>query len=194
MRGDVRQHQRRPSGRGLEHDVRASLVRADRDEHRRGFHPRPDVGDKTFENDPLGEISLRDPASDIRSEVAFADSFSFKYSARPGTPVLRRDLPEVPADEAQARLEELQTLQRQLTLRAHRARVGETCRVLVDGPSRRGGAQLTGRCPQNRVVNFSAPVPPAPGALAQLRIVAATPHSLLAEVPAVETSGFLPLV
>jgi tRNA-2-methylthio-N6-dimethylallyladenosine synthase len=130
----------------------------------------------------------------LMSEVGFADSFSFKYSERPGTPVLRRDLPAVPADEAQARLEKLQALQRQLTLHAHRARIGETCRVLVDGPSRRGGDQLTGRCPQNRVVNFSAARPPAPGTLAELRIVDATPHSLLAEVPAVEAPAFLPLV
>jgi tRNA-2-methylthio-N6-dimethylallyladenosine synthase len=130
----------------------------------------------------------------LMSEAAFTDSFSFKYSARPGTPVLRRDLAGVPADEAQARLEELQALQRQLTLRAHRARVGETCQVLVDGPSRRGGTQLTGRCPQNRVVNFSAPVPPAPGTLAELRIVDATPHSLLAEVPVPVESAFLPLL
>lgn len=130
----------------------------------------------------------------LMSEVGFVDSFSFKYSARPGTPVLRRDDPPVPADEAQARLEELQSLQRQLTLRAHQVRVGETCRVLVDGPSRKGGIQQSGRCPQNRVVNFTASTPPAPGTLTELCIVDATPHSLLAEVPTSDAPSLLPLL
>jgi tRNA-2-methylthio-N6-dimethylallyladenosine synthase len=130
----------------------------------------------------------------LMSEVGFADSFSYKYSERPGTPILRRSETPVPAEEAQARLEELQSLQRQLTLQAHRARVGETCRVLVDGPSRKGGLQQSGRCPQNRVVNFTASPPPRPGTLAEVRIVDCTPHSLLAEVQSTESPSLLPLL
>jgi hypothetical protein len=51
----------------------------------------------------------------------------------------------------------------------------------VEGPSRRGGAQLSGRDPFHRIVNFSteAECPPAPGALVQVEIVDATPHSLI---------------
>ena len=62
----------------------------------------------------------------------------------------------VPEAEAQARLEELQALQRSLTLAAHRARVGGTTRILIEGESRRGG-QLMGRDPWHRVVNCAAP-------------------------------------
>ena len=87
--------------------------------------------------------------------------------------------------DAKARLEELQTLQRALTLAAHRARVGEMTEILVEGDSRRGGGQLTGRDPYHRVVNFGAPARarPQPGALLRVKIVEATPHSLIGECP-----------
>jgi tRNA-2-methylthio-N6-dimethylallyladenosine synthase len=117
-------------------------------------------------------------------EVGFVDSYSFKYSPRPGTAAAQRRDGVDPA-RAQQRLEELQALQRELTLAAHRRRVGERVLVLVDGPSRRGGRQLSGRDPYHRVVNFEAPgeADAGPGTLVPLRIVEATPHSLIGEIP-----------
>ena len=128
------------------------------------------------------------------SEVGFADSFSFKYSPRPGTPAVRRGLAPVESRTAQQRLERLQALQRAITLREHQRRVGEPVRVLVEGPSRRGGRQQTGRCPQNRVVNFTLETPAPAGSFADLRVQAATPHSLLAEAPRAEVPAELPLL
>ena len=114
--------------------------------------------------------------------AGFVDSFSFKYSPRPHTAAAGFD-DAVPAERAQARLERLQTLQRSLTLDYHRRRVGATTRVLVAGESRRGGAQRSGRDPYHRVVNFAAAADggPRPGEFATLRIVEATPHSLIGE-------------
>ena len=91
--------------------------------------------------------------------------------------------------EAQARLEELQRLQRSLTLAAHRARVGVETEVLVAGPSRRGGSQLTGRDPYHRVVNFAAggDGPPV-GEIVAVDLVEATPHSLIGLLPGVDAS------
>jgi len=113
-------------------------------------------------------------------DISFTDAFTFKYSPRPGTDASSMT-DEVSERVAQARLEELQDLQRSLTLDAHRARVGETTEILVEGPSRRGGAQLSGRDPFHRIVNFSteAEFSPAPGALIRVEIVDATPHSLI---------------
>jgi tRNA-2-methylthio-N6-dimethylallyladenosine synthase len=113
-------------------------------------------------------------------DLRFTDGFSFKYSPRPGTTAASFS-DAVPERVAQTRLEELQHLQRSLTLDAHRARVGETTEVLVEGPSRRGGVQLTGRDPFHRVVNFSSEPErsPAPGSLVRMDIVEATPHSLI---------------
>jgi len=127
-------------------------------------------------------------------EVSFVDSFSFKYSPRPSTPALRRPADPVPAEEAQERLEELQTLQRDLTLRAHQSRVGELCQVLVEGESRRGNGQKSGRCPYNRVVNFVTDPPLPSGSFAELEIVDATPHSLLGATPGAALGESLPLL
>jgi tRNA-2-methylthio-N6-dimethylallyladenosine synthase len=115
-------------------------------------------------------------------EAGFVDSFSFKYSARPGTAAA--DLPSaVSPEEAQRRLERLQALQKEQTRAYHESRVGETVRVLVEGDSRRGAGQVAGRDPQNRVVNVDLPTGAGveAGALLDVRIVAATPHSLLGE-------------
>ena len=119
--------------------------------------------------------------------VAFTDSFSFVYSPRPGTPATRRGLEPVAVAESRARLEELQALQRALTLRDHRRQIGSLVPVLVEGSSRRGGGQQTGRSPRNRIVNFSAEPTPAPGRIVPVAITDAGPHSLLGT--AAETAG-----
>jgi len=118
-------------------------------------------------------------------EVGFVDSYSFKYSPRPGTRAA--ELEDAVAPElAQERLEHLQDVQRELTLTYHRGRVGETTRVLVEGPSRQAalgdGTQSSGRDPYHRVVNFeAAPGRVAAGDRVAVRLVEATPHSLIGE-------------
>jgi tRNA-2-methylthio-N6-dimethylallyladenosine synthase len=122
-------------------------------------------------------------------EVGFVDAFIFKYSPRPGTAATRHPDPVAP-EVAQARLEALQELQRGLTLAAHRARVGERTEVLVEGPSRRGGGQGSGRDPYHRVVNFAVAEDAAltAGALVPMQLVEATPHSLIGEPVAPDRS------
>jgi tRNA-2-methylthio-N6-dimethylallyladenosine synthase len=119
----------------------------------------------------------------LMREVGFVDSFSFKYSPRPGTRAAT--FPDaVPPEVAQGRLEALQALQRDLTLAAHRARVGTTTEILLEGESRRGG-QRQGRDPWHRVVNLVDPAGQAdlpPGEIVAVDIVEATPHSLIAEL------------
>ena len=115
----------------------------------------------------------------LMAEVRFTDSYSFKYSERPGTPAQRRGLGELDDSAVQVRLERVQDLQRALTLDAHGARVGELAEVLVEGSSRHGAGQLTGRCPWHRVVNFHGPRPVALGSYVAVNITGCTPHSLL---------------
>ena len=126
--------------------------------------------------------AFRDTLRLVR-DVGFVDSFSFKYSPRPHTKAAELS-DAVSPEEAQARLAELQELQRALTLDYHRSRVGQAARVLVEGGSRRGAGQVSGRDPYHRVVNFSVPreSAPKPGVLVSLRIAEATPHSLIGEL------------
>ncbi len=116
-------------------------------------------------------------------DVGFVDSFSFKYSPRPHTRAAELE-DRVPAPLAQERLEALQSVQRSLTLAAHRSRVGEQTEILIEGPSRRGGPQRSGRDPYHRVVNVTTPASeaPEPGRLVAVRLVEATPHSLIGEL------------
>jgi tRNA-2-methylthio-N6-dimethylallyladenosine synthase len=132
------------------------------------------------------DADFRDTLSLFR-EVGFVDSYLFKYSPRPGTQAAEMG-GAVEPQLAQQRLEELQALQRELTLAYHRSRIGTSCEILVEGPSRasrlgRGAGQICGRDPYHRVVNM---LPPpgfrwAPGSLVPVDIVDATPHSLIAQ-------------
>jgi tRNA-2-methylthio-N6-dimethylallyladenosine synthase len=113
-------------------------------------------------------------------EVGFVDSYSFKYSPRPGTAAAGQTS-DVSALESQARLEALQALQRRLTIAYHRGRVGDETEVLLEGQSRKG-AQIQGRDPQHRIVHVDPAACPGaePGRLVRVEIREATPHSLIA--------------
>lgn len=86
-------------------------------------------------------------------DVDFDGSFSFMYSPRPGTPAAA--LPNhVPLEVKKNRLQRLQDKLNQNSIRYGKAMVGKTYPVLVEGPSKKGEGQLTGRTSNNRVVNF----------------------------------------
>jgi tRNA-2-methylthio-N6-dimethylallyladenosine synthase len=115
-------------------------------------------------------------------EVGFDVSFSFVYSARPGTPAATLDDP-TPQAVKQARLERLQARLRQHADAIAAAMVGSVQRVLVSGHSRKGcdgvaGELLAGRTENNRVVNFAAPDLAVVGGFADVRIDEALPNSL----------------
>jgi tRNA-2-methylthio-N6-dimethylallyladenosine synthase len=89
------------------------------------------------------------------ADIGFDQSFSFIYSARPGTPAanLRDDTPMA------VKKERLQILQSRINQRAQAisdAMVGTTQRVLVEKVSKKSASQVTGRTENNRWVNFDA--------------------------------------
>jgi tRNA-2-methylthio-N6-dimethylallyladenosine synthase len=117
---------------------------------------------------------------DLVTDIGFDQSFSFIYSQRPGTPAAA--LPDdVPQAVKQARLARLQQQINHQAQVISRRMVGETHRVLVEGPSRKDPAQLAGRTENNRVVNFAGPASLI-GAFADLRITEALPNSLRGEL------------
>ena len=87
------------------------------------------------------------------AELDFDQSFSFIFSARPGTPAA--SLPDdVPLEVKKERLMRLQGLVNGQAARISRAMVGSTQRILVEGRSKKDARQLAGRTENNRVVNF----------------------------------------
>lgn len=109
-------------------------------------------------------------------EVGFDHSFSFLYSARPGTPAA--SLPDAtPLSVKKERLAQLQARLDAAAQAISQRMVGGTERLLVTGPSRKDGQQLAGRTENNRVVNFDGP-PHLIGRFAEVVITEALPNSL----------------
>ena len=114
-------------------------------------------------------------------EIGFDRSFSFVYSARPGTPAASL----TDATPHDVKLQRLQRLQERLELQARSisdAMVGTHQRVLVEGPSKSDPSELSGRTDNNRVVNFpvllAADAAQLIGQFSNVLIIAAMPHSL----------------
>lgn len=113
-------------------------------------------------------------------DVGFDTSFSFVYSARPGTPAA--DLEDSVPQETKLRW--LSRLQKRIEAQAaeiSQSMVGRIERVLVVGPSKKNREELAGRTDNNRVVNFAAN-PRLIGQMIDVRITAALPHSLRGEI------------
>lgn len=111
-------------------------------------------------------------------ELGFDTSFSFIYSARPGTPAadLKDETPE------QEKKHRLATLQSQIVKQASaisQAMVGGTERILVTGQSRKSLEDLQGRTENNRVVNFRCDDLSLIGQFVDVKITEALPNSLL---------------
>jgi len=93
---------------------------------------------------------------DLIQAIDFDLSFSFIYSARPGTPAA--DLPDDISDETKKqRLHLLQDRITQQALRIARQMLNTEQRILVEGPSKKNPMELRGRTENNRIVNFVAP-------------------------------------
>lgn len=109
-------------------------------------------------------------------EIGFDTSFSFIYSARPGTPAAGL-VDEVPEATKKAWLQTLQARIREQADAISRSMVGTTQRVLVMSEARRGDGQLAARTENNRVVNFDGPQTLI-GDFADVQITEALPNSL----------------
>lgn len=110
------------------------------------------------------------------ADVGFDQSFSFIYSARPGTPAASF-ADTCSAEEKQRRLVMLQQRINQQAQEISRAMVGTVQRVLVEKPSPKDPRQLSGRTENNRWVNFDGDSSLI-NQFADIRITEALPNSL----------------
>ena len=114
------------------------------------------------------------------AQVNFDMSFSFIYSARPGTPAA--DYPDdVTEDENKHRLYLLQQRINNQAAQFSRAMLGTEQRVLVEGPSKKDIMELTGRTETNRIVNFQG-TPEMIGKFVDIKITDVFTNSLRGEV------------
>ena len=114
-------------------------------------------------------------------DLNYDQSFSFIYSARPGTPAA--GLPDtVPMEDKKARLQRLQAQINQQAAAIAEAMVGTTQRILVERHSKRDATELAGRTENNRVVNFVGPESLI-GQFVDVQITAAMANSLRGRIP-----------
>tara|TARA_R110002074_G_scaffold402287_1_gene606264 strand:- start:82567 stop:83940 length:1374 start_codon:yes stop_codon:yes gene_type:complete len=109
-------------------------------------------------------------------KVGFDFSFSFIFSARPGTPAADMQ-DDVSAETKKQRLERLQNLITSQTVAFSEKMLGTTQRILVEGESKKNSLQMTGRTENNRVVNFAGHSRLA-GQFVDVFITEALPYSL----------------
>ncbi len=118
-------------------------------------------------------------------EIGFDNSFSFIYSARPGTPAA--ELPDdTPEETKKLRLSILQQRISTQALRISQGMLNTTQRILVSGYSPKDPGMLQGRTENNRVVNFRSDNPDLIGRFADIRILEAFPNTLRGELSASE--------
>ncbi|MBC7142447.1 MAG: tRNA (N6-isopentenyl adenosine(37)-C2)-methylthiotransferase MiaB [Rhodobacteraceae bacterium] len=118
-----------------------------------------------------------DATMELIRAVNYGMAYSFKYSARPGTPAAEK--PPVAAEIADARLQTLQALITGQQRAAQAAMVGREVSVLFEKPGRLEG-QMIGKSDYLHAVHVVTDA--APGTIARVRISASAPNSLAGQI------------
>lgn len=111
----------------------------------------------------------------LAARARFAQAFSFKYSARPGTPAAALE-GQVPEAVKRERLHAVQSLLDRDRHAFDRASIGRSLDVLFEGRGRKPG-QIGGRSPYLQAVHAEGPETLI-GQIAAVDILAASPNSL----------------
>ena len=113
----------------------------------------------------------------LLEKVRYHSAYSFKYSDRPNTVSAGFDN-KVPKDVKVARLSRLQARQQEITNERHLEYVGQVVDIMVEGESRNGDGQWSGRTGSNHIVNFIGNGDIKPGQILRVKIDEACLHSL----------------
>ncbi len=126
---------------------------------------------------------------DLIETIGFDQSYSFVYSARPGTPAADLDDP-VSLETKKMWLAELKQRVNDNTAKISANMVDTVQAILVDGNARKNPQQLSGRTENNRIVNFDGPER-LKGQLVDVLITEALPNSLRGRVQISEQASVL---
>ena len=125
---------------------------------------------------------------EILREVEYTEIFAFTFSPRPQTVAAKIYPDDVPGEIKKQRLEIVQNLQHDISLRKNREKIGSVEEILVEGRSKLRQRQIMGRTRTNRIVNAWGPDSLA-GKMVDVRIIGASANSLLGELVTVHQRG-----
>jgi len=110
-------------------------------------------------------------------------SYMFFYSERPGTLAQRRYTDDIPEEVKKRRLQEIVSLQNELSRQSNEKDTGRTFEVLIEGDSKKSTEDWMGRTSQNKVIVFSKKDHPfSKGDYVHVRVTDCTKATLLGEV------------
>ena len=119
---------------------------------------------------------------EVVAAAEYDSAYTFIFSPRPGTEAF--DMVDRYVDHATAaeRFDRLRIVVERSALAKHRARIGRTEEVIVEGPSRKDASVLAGRTRQNKLVHFRSDATLGAGTFAEVEVTAAAPHHLTGEL------------
>ncbi|MGI9612088.1 MAG: tRNA (N6-isopentenyl adenosine(37)-C2)-methylthiotransferase MiaB [Acidimicrobiales bacterium] len=91
---------------------------------------------------------------EVAAEASFDSAYTFVFSPRSGTEAATMTEDFCDPDEVRDRYDRLRTVIERSALAKYRGRIGRTEEVIVEGPSKKDPAVLTGRTVQNKLVHF----------------------------------------
>lgn len=113
-------------------------------------------------------------------EIRYDMIYAFNYSTRPGTKAESFN-DDVPLEVKKMRLAKLLDAQKRIIAENSAAYQDLVVEVMVEGESKKGAGQYSGRNRQNRVVNFSSETILSSGDFVNVKITEPRPNSLLGE-------------
>lgn len=117
----------------------------------------------------------------IMRKVGYDYAFMFHYSERPNTFAAKKYIDDIPLSEKKRRLEEIITLQNELSHNSNLKDLGKEFEVLIEGESKRSSEKLYGRTSQNKVVVFDRGEAKI-GDYVNVRIKSCTSATLMGEI------------
>ncbi len=118
---------------------------------------------------------------EMLEKMEYDEIFAFKYSPRPQTVAVKIHSDDVPEETKKSRLQTVQALQKEISLRKNRQLMGRVEEILLEGESKLSRDQMMGRTRTNKVVNVEAPRGLV-GKTLDVRITGASANSLIGEL------------
>ncbi|MHB8244467.1 MAG: MiaB/RimO family radical SAM methylthiotransferase [Acidimicrobiales bacterium] len=116
---------------------------------------------------------------EVAAEAHYDSAYTFIFSPRPGTRAAEMRERFVDDTVIGERFERLKVVLERSSLAKNEARIGRVEQALVEGPSKRNHALLTGRTRQGKLVHFAPSCDVPVGSFVSVRVEAAAPHHLL---------------